>query len=102
MTQVNRRNFLRAAAASAALSPFPPAIQRALAIPAHNATGTIHDVEHVIILMQENRSFDHYYATLPGVRGFSDRFTIPMASGNPVWVQQGSSGPVQPLSLIHI
>ena len=33
------------------------------------------------------------------MRGFSDRFTIPMASGNPVWVQQGSSGPVQPYYL---
>lgn len=99
MTQLNRRHFLRAAAAGAALGPFPPAIQRALAIPAHNATGTINDVEHVIILMQENRSFDHYYGTLPGVRGFSDRFTIPMASGQPVWVQQGTAGPVQPYYL---
>ncbi len=99
MTSLNRRHFLRAAAAGAALGPFPPAIQRALAIPANNKTGTINDVEHVIILMQENRSFDHYYASLPGVRGFSDRFTIPMASGNPVWVQQGTAGPVQPYYL---
>jgi phospholipase C len=30
------------------------------------------DIEHVIILMQENRSFDHYFGTLSGVRGFSD------------------------------
>jgi phospholipase C len=99
MTPFNRRTFLRAAAASAALGPFPPAIQRALAIPANNATGTINDVEHVIILMQENRSFDHYYGTLPGVRGFSDRFTIPMASGNPVWLQQGTTDAVQPFHL---
>ncbi|TRM52358.1 phospholipase C, phosphocholine-specific [Achromobacter sp. LC458] len=99
MTLMNRRNFLRAAAATAALGPFPPAIQRALAIPANNATGTINDVEHVIILMQENRSFDHYYGTMPGVRGFSDRFTIPMASGQPVWIQQGTSGTVQPYYL---
>ena len=81
MTHINRRNFLRLAASAAALGPFPPAIQKALAIPANNATGTINDVEHVIILMQENRSFDHYYGTLPGVRGFSNHFTIPMASG---------------------
>ncbi len=46
-----------------------------------NATGTIKDVEHVIILMQENRSFDHYFGTLKGVRGFGDRFTIPLANG---------------------
>lgn len=99
MTTLNRRTLLRAAAASAALGPFPPAIQRALAIPANNATGTINDVEHVIILMQENRSFDHYFGTLPGVRGFSDRFTIPMASGQPVWIQQGSADTVQPFYL---
>ncbi len=99
MTTLNRRNFLRAATAGAALAPFPAAIQRALAIPANNVTGTINDVEHVIILMQENRSFDHYYGTMPGVRGYSDRFTIPMASGNPVWIQQGSAGNVQPYYL---
>jgi phospholipase C len=29
-------------------------------------------VEHVIFFMQENRSFDHYYGTLRGVRGFDD------------------------------
>ena len=30
-------------------------------------------VEHVVFLMQENRSFDHYFGTYPGVRGFGDR-----------------------------
>ncbi|WP_321353093.1 phosphocholine-specific phospholipase C [Alcaligenes faecalis] len=99
MTHINRRNFLRLAASAAALGPFPPAIQKALAIPANNATGTINDVEHVIILMQENRSFDHYYGTMPGVRGFSDRITIPMASGESIWRQQGTNGMVQPYYL---
>src|SRR5262249_58516981 len=56
----------------------PPAIQKALAIPAHRRTGTLRDVEHVVILMQENRSFDHYFGTLNGVRGFGDRFPIPV------------------------
>ena len=31
------------------------------------------DIEHIVILMQENRSFDHYYGTFPGVRGFDDQ-----------------------------
>ena len=31
---------------------------------AHATTGTIQDVQHVVILMQENRSFDHYYGSL--------------------------------------
>jgi phospholipase C len=30
------------------------------------------DIEHVVILMQENRSFDHYFGTMSAVRGFSD------------------------------
>ncbi len=33
------------------------------------------DVEHVVIVIQENRSFDHYFGRLPGVRGFGDRRT---------------------------
>lgn len=82
MNQQDRRSFLRnigsAVGASAALASFPPAIQRALAIPANQRTGTIHDVEHIVILTQENRSFDHYFGTLAGVRGFGDPFPVPV------------------------
>ncbi len=95
---VSRRNFLQAAAgtgfAAAALAAFPPSIRKALAIPANNATGTIKDVEHVVILMQENRSFDHYFGTLKGVRGFGDRFTIPLPNARKVWQQQRANGAV--------
>jgi phospholipase C len=95
---VSRRKFLQAATgtgfAAAALAAFPPSIRKALAIPANNATGTIKDVEHVVILMQENRSFDHYFGTLRGVRGFGDRFTIPLPNGRKVWQQQRSNGAV--------
>ncbi|GAA4322140.1 phospholipase C, phosphocholine-specific [Pigmentiphaga soli] len=94
----SRRQFLRAAAgtgfAAAALAAFPPSIRRALAIPANNRTGTIQDVEHVVILMQENRSFDHYFGTLKGVRGFGDRITIPLPKGRKVWEQERSDGSV--------
>jgi phospholipase C len=86
-----RRQFLRlsleASAATAALALLPPSIRRALAIPASVITGTIQDVQHVVILMQENRSFDHYFGTLRGVRGFGDRHPIPLGSGEPVWQQ---------------
>ncbi len=37
----------------------------------------LNDIEHVIILMQENRSFDHYFGTMSGVRGFSDPDALP-------------------------
>lgn len=73
---VDRRNFLKKSAAvlgaATAASLLPASIQRALAIPASSTTGTIADVEHVVILMQENRSFEQYLGTLPGVRGFND------------------------------
>ncbi|MDQ0042026.1 phosphocholine-specific phospholipase C [Variovorax boronicumulans] len=100
----SRRKFLTGTAttgaAALALSAFPPAIRRALAIPANNKTGTIQDVEHIVILMQENRSFDHYFGTLMGVRGFGDRFTIPLPKGMNVWQQSDASGkPILPYHL---
>jgi phospholipase C len=36
-------------------------------------SAAISDIQHVVILMQENRSFDHYFGAMPGVRGFADR-----------------------------
>ncbi|MDH6592946.1 phospholipase C [Variovorax sp. TBS-050B] len=94
----SRRKFLTGAATTGAsalaLSAFPPSIRRALAIPANNKTGTINDVEHIVILMQENRSFDHYFGTLMGVRGFGDRFTIPLPKGMNVWQQSDATGKV--------
>ncbi|VWC83741.1 phospholipase C [Burkholderia lata] len=99
MTSIDRRSFLRAAAAGTAFSMFPPAIRRALAIPANNQTGTINDVQHVVIFMQENRSFDHYFGTMPGVRGFGDRLTIPQPGGTPVWQQNDGKRPVLPFYL---
>ena len=86
MSNINRRHFLLSGALAAALGGLPASIARALDAPARVTTGTIMDVEHVVILMQENRSFDHYFGTLSGVRGFSDRFPIPTVNGT-VWSQ---------------
>jgi phospholipase C len=41
------------------------------------ATAPISEIKHVVVLMQENRSFDHYFGAMPGVRGFSDPQAIP-------------------------
>lgn len=98
-----RRRFLRhtatAGGALGALSMFPPAIRQALAIPADRRTGTIDDVAHIVVLMQENRSFDHYFGTMPGVRGFADRFPIPVRDApglrrKTVWLQRGAPAPL--------
>ncbi|HTI18002.1 MAG TPA: phospholipase C, phosphocholine-specific [Trinickia sp.] len=90
MNSITRRAFLRAAAqaaGAAAMGILPAGIRNALAIPAYDATRSIEDVEHIVILMQENRSFDHYFGTLRGVRGYGDRRVITLPSGNPVWFQ---------------
>ncbi|MDP9505296.1 phospholipase C, phosphocholine-specific [Pseudomonas protegens] len=99
MPSLSRRKLLQAAAIGSFFSSLPLAIRQALAIPANNRTGTIMDVEHVVILMQENRSFDHYFGTFPGVRGFSDRFTIPLPGQRTVWEQQGKGRLVMPYHL---
>ena len=45
-------------------------------------TGTIADVKHVVVFVQENRSFDTYLGTLHGVHGFSDRSILMLTNGN--------------------
>jgi len=83
----DRRTFLQLLGTAALSATFPASISRALALPANNRTGTIADVEHIVIMMQENRSFDHYFGTLRGVRGYGDLRTIPLPNGNSVWFQ---------------
>src|SRR5262245_34553804 len=103
MVDEARRRFLsltaRTAAAGAAIAALPACVSRALEIPAAVRTGTIKDVKHVVILMQENRSFDHYFGTMRGVRGFGDRHPIPLASGKPVWFQSDGEKEVPPFHL---
>jgi len=69
----------------------PASIQKALAIEP-NAGSTWKDAEHIVILMQENRSFDHCFGTLKGVRGFNDPRAIDLPNGNPVWLQSNHAG----------
>ncbi|MDB5457651.1 MAG: phospholipase phosphocholine-specific [Caulobacter sp.] len=90
MPLLDRRALLLAAAGSGLA--LHPAIAKAMAIDAAVRTGTIKDVEHVVVLMQENRSFDHYFGSMPGVRGFGDRFPIPVPDTEDrkdatVWIQ---------------
>jgi phospholipase C len=100
---MNRRKFLsmaaRAGTAAMALVSVPACIQRASSMPAAVETGTIADVKHIVILMQENRGFDHYFGTMKGVRGFGDRFPIPLESGKPVWYQKSATGEIAPFHL---
>ncbi|GAB3399154.1 phospholipase C, phosphocholine-specific [Flindersiella endophytica] len=62
--------------------------------------GGLRAIEHVIVLMQENRSFDHYFGTLRGVRGFGDRVPLTLPNGRPIFAQPGGAqGEVLPFSL---
>ena len=94
-----RRDFLRKAMAGGLAATLPGVIRQALAVPAYRASGSINDVRHVVILMQENRSFDHYFGTLNGVRGFGDRHTIPLPNGRTVWQQFNGRRVVLPYRL---
>jgi len=90
-----RRDFLKVAAmfaGSASVSGLvPDSIKRAFAIePAPGSTYM--DAEHIVILMQENRSFDHALGALQGVRGFNDPRAIRQANGNSVFVQTDAAG----------
>ncbi|RSM49002.1 phospholipase C, phosphocholine-specific [Amycolatopsis balhimycina DSM 5908] len=96
MTDVNRRRFLQLAGGTAALTALSTSIARAAEIPAFRRTGTLADVEHVVVLMQENRSFDHYFGTLRGVRGFGDPRPATLPSGKVVWEQSDGKRDILP------
>jgi phospholipase C len=88
----NRRTFLKLMGSPALAAALPVNIAQALDIPAKRRTGTIADVEHIVILTQENRSFDHYFGTMRGVRGFADPRAVTLPSGKSVWHQPDGSG----------
>lgn len=97
MTDIGRRRLLQAGVA-AGLAPLLPSIARAAAIAPAAQTRSLQDLQHIVVFMQENRSFDHYFGTLPGVRGFGDRFVAPAAplaggdSARSLWLQPDASG----------
>jgi phospholipase C len=90
-----RRDFFKKAVMLAGgaglMDALLPAIERAATIlPAEGSSYA--DAEHVVILMQENRSFDHCFGTLRGVRGFSDPRAVTLPNQHPVWLQTNGKG----------
>jgi len=92
-TGVTRRRLLgngaRLAAAAFASTLMPPNVRRALAAasPSTVTNASLRDVKHVVLLMQENRSFDHYFGTMAGVRGFGDPEAMQLSHGKSVFHQ---------------
>lgn len=91
----SRRDFLKNAAilsgAAGLTNVLPLSIKKAAAINAKPGT-TFYDAEHIVFLMQENRSFDHMFGRLKGVRGFNDPRTKTVPDGNKVWIQKDKKG----------
>ncbi|MEU3354505.1 phosphocholine-specific phospholipase C [Streptomyces sp. NPDC037389] len=96
MAELNRRRFLQIAGATAGFAALSSSIDRAAAIPARRRSGTIQDIEHIVVLMQENRSFDHYFGSLKGVRGFGDPRPMTLENGKTVFHQPDGAKDVLP------
>ena len=99
MTGVTRRRVLGggtalAGGALAGAAVLPLSLRKALAASmASPPGGRLTDIKHIVILMQENRSFDHYFGAMPGVRGFGDPGAMRLADGKPVFYQPDPAHP---------
>ena len=97
MTEISRRLVLGSVAGGAAASLLPPSLHTAMAQPVRR--GGLRAIEHVIVLMQENRSFDHYYGTLQGVRGYGDPAALVMTNGRSVFQQTSGTSTLWPFRM---
>ncbi len=95
-----RRQVIGTAAAGAGALALEGALGRAAALAATGpACGKLNDIEHVIFLIQENRSFDHYFGTYRGVRGFADPSAMPGVFAQPGYPVSGFGGELRPFHI---
>jgi len=91
----SRRAFIKKAGLLAGsiglMNSLPDSIQAALKIDPKTGS-TYLEAEHIVMVMQENRSFDHSFGALRGVRGFNDPRAVKLADGRPVWLQSNLNG----------
>lgn len=98
MTSVfTRRRMITGAgqlsALAAAATVLPPNVQKLMAQSPRRA-GSLGNIKHVVLLMQENRSFDHYFGTMAGVRGFGDPSALMLSTGRNVFHQPDPDNPL--------
>ncbi len=101
---LTRRRLLGSAAglaAAAATELMPPNLRRVLA-EGRPGPGSLKDIKHVVLLMQENRSFDHYFGTMAGVRGFADEKALKLPNGKSVLYQPDPKNPAGYLLPFHL
>lgn len=103
-TKITRRRMLKYSggltAAAFASTLIPSNLRKMLAQPIPK--GSLADIKHVVVLMQENRSFDHYFGTLAGVRGFNDSNTLQLHNGKSVFYQPDELNPDKYLLPFHL
>jgi phospholipase C len=102
---LTRRGLLKGAAqlglAATSAMLLPLNVRRALA-QTPSKRGSLQDVKHVVVLTQENRSFDHYFGTLAGVGGFEDPEALTMPNGRTVFYQPDADNPKGYLLPFHL
>ena len=104
-TPFSRRQLLKGgagAAAGAALAAYLPSSVRKAIAGANPAGFDLSQVKHIVLLMQENRSFDHYFGTLSGVRGFGDPRAMRLPNGRSVFAQPDPDNPDSYLLPYHL
>jgi phospholipase C len=90
MTPLSRADLLKLGLSTAAGVGIAGASATAAdALAAHS----LNDIDHFVIMMQENRSFDHYFGTLSGVRGFDDPKAHMLSTGRSVFYQPDMINP---------
>jgi phospholipase C len=87
VNRISREEFITGGAAAAALAASTGTVASAA------PPSKLNDIDHFIILMQENRSFDHYFGTLRGVRGFDDPHALVLPNGQSVFHQPDDGNP---------
>ncbi|MEY2421100.1 MAG: phospholipase [Acidimicrobiaceae bacterium] len=81
MTRRSALKVLGGGVLGSALMPYLPGVQSAAAAPTDFVTGLKNNVDHIVVFMQENRSFDHYFGLYPGADGLPDCVALPDATG---------------------
>jgi len=99
--RLTRRQMLSASAAAAAAALMPIHLRRLLAAEPPSG-GSLADIKHLVVLMQENRSFDHYFGTMAGVRGFDDPTAMKLPNGKSVFYQPDAENPAGYLLPFHL
>jgi phospholipase C len=86
--EITRRQLIGAGTGAGAAMLAGGSLARAMAAASTLADRRLRsEVKHIVVLMQENRSFDTYFGTMRGVLGFQDPGAITLPTGRSVFYQ---------------